>query len=60
MHMTHYEDISRGMLWDAMHDAVQAGIAAGFEGKKTIEGKTISDWITGYIDDLLGEDDDNQ
>ena len=57
--MTHAEDISRTMLSDAMYEAIQAGMAAGFQKSKTIEGQTIEDWIKEYIDNLIGTEEDN-
>ncbi|MCS3801093.1 hypothetical protein [Niastella sp. OAS944] len=57
--MAHAEDISRTMLWDAMYEAIQAGMAAGMQNIKTIEGKTIEDWIKEYIVNLIGTEEDN-
>ena len=41
-------------MWDACYEMIQAAMAAAFEGHKTIEGKSVEDFITAYIDELGG------
>lgn len=55
-----YEDIGMSDLFNGMLEAMQAGMAAGFKGNKSIDGKTPEEWITDYIkenhDETFGED----
>jgi hypothetical protein len=41
-------------IWDACHDIAQAAMAAAFAGYKSIEGKSLEDFITDYVDELEG------
>ncbi|TXJ28081.1 MAG: hypothetical protein E6Q24_07070 [Chitinophagaceae bacterium] len=41
-------------MWDACYEIAQAAMAAAFSGHKTINGKSLENFITSYVDDLEG------
>lgn len=53
--MTDYSEVSHSGLYDAMLQAMEAGMAAGFSKSKSIDGKTPDEWITAYIREMYDE-----
>ena len=47
--MIHYEYVSLTGLADAMIEAVEVGMSAGFCDSKNIDGQSIEEWVTDYI-----------
>ena len=42
------------VVWDACYEIAQEAMAAAASGSKTIQGKTLEDFISDYVDDLAG------
>ncbi len=41
-------------VWDACYEIAQEAMAAALSGSKTIQGKTLEEFISDYVDDLAG------